>query len=318
MIGVGLEQGVGCMFKGILGILFAIGINIANASEGLQAVIFDWAGTTQDYGSRAPIEVFKKVFAEEGVYLSDAEIKVPMGVYKKKHIEMLTQLPPMDVEQTAVATRWAKTHGGKNPEAADIDRMFARFVPLQLAVLKEYSKLIPGTKETIAYIRQKGWKIGSTTGYSQAMLDIVWQEAKLQGYDPDFAVASDTVAQGRPYPDMIIKNCEHFGVKPKQVVVVDDSLPGIEAGHRAGSWTVLVVQSGSQLGLSESELKKLTSTQLQEKVEAAKKSFTHFVHYKIPTIAALPAVLEDIEKLMQAGYTPQSFSASNPVPSSAV
>jgi len=299
------------MFKGIVAIILMTSIASVQASAGLQAVVFDWAGTTQDYGSRAPIEAFKKVFAEEGVFLSDAEIKVPMGVYKRTHIEMLTQLPAMDVENTPVAVRWARVHDGKMPTTADIDRMFTRFIPIQLSVLKEYSMIIPGTRQTVDYIHQKGWKVGSTTGYSTEMLDIVRQEARQQGYEPDFAIASDKVAQGRPYPDMILKNCEYFGVEPKNVVVVDDSMPGIEAAHRAGAWTVLVLQSGSQLGLSEDAVKALSPAVLQKKLQEVRDANTTFVHYQIPTIAELPQVLEEIDQFIRKGYTPQSFSATN-------
>lgn len=284
------------------------------ATDGLQAVIFDWAGTTQDYGCRAPMEAFKKVFAAEGVNLSDAEVRVPMGTHKRRHIEMLTQLPPMDVDNQAVATRWQKTHEGSAPTQQDIDRLFARFIPLQLATIREYSDLIPGTLDTVAYIRNKGWKVGSTTGYTTDMLDIVSAESKKRGYVPDVAIASDMVSQGRPYPDMILKNCELLQVEPKRVVNVDDTLPGIEAGHRAGAWTVLVMQSGSLLGLSQAEIKQLSATQLAEKLKAADSQIQTFVHYKIPTIAELPPVLEAINALIQAGHSPQEFSNSRPVP----
>lgn len=32
----------------------------------VQAVILDWAGTMVDYGSRAPVEAFIRLFAERG------------------------------------------------------------------------------------------------------------------------------------------------------------------------------------------------------------------------------------------------------------
>lgn len=303
------------MFKKLGTLLLGVVIHFsAQAAEGLQAVIFDWAGTTQDYGCRAPMEAFKKVFAEEGVFLSDAEVRVPMGTHKRKHIEMITQLPPMDVNNLAVASRWEKTHAGKSPKPADVDRLFARFIPLQLATIREYSDLIPGTVDTVAYIRSKGWKVGSTTGYTKDMLDIVLAASKERGYAPDFAVASDMVPQGRPYPDMILKNCEVFGVDPKRIVNVDDTLPGIEAGHRAGAWTVLVMQSGSQLGLSQSEIQQLTAAQLAEKLKAADSQIHTYVHYKIPTIAELPPVLDAIDQLLRAGHSPEEFSAKHPTP----
>ena len=56
----------------------------------IRLVIFDLAGTTIDFGSRAPAGVFVEVFAREGVTVADAEARVPMGMHKRDHIrEML-------------------------------------------------------------------------------------------------------------------------------------------------------------------------------------------------------------------------------------
>ena len=46
----------------------------------IQAVILDWAGTTVDYGSLAPVAVFVRLFAEQEVTISAAEARGPMGL----------------------------------------------------------------------------------------------------------------------------------------------------------------------------------------------------------------------------------------------
>ena len=35
----------------------------------IRLVVFDWAGTTVDYGSSAPVAVFERVFTEAGISL---------------------------------------------------------------------------------------------------------------------------------------------------------------------------------------------------------------------------------------------------------
>ena len=57
----------------------------------LKAIIFDWAGTTVDYGSQAPAMVFVEVFEREGFSISLAEARVPMGMDKKDHIRAITR-----------------------------------------------------------------------------------------------------------------------------------------------------------------------------------------------------------------------------------
>ena len=39
----------------------------------IRAIIFDWAGTMVDYGSRAPATVFQEIFRREGVEITPAQ-----------------------------------------------------------------------------------------------------------------------------------------------------------------------------------------------------------------------------------------------------
>ena len=48
----------------------------------IEAVIFDWAGTTVDYGSFAPVVAFAKAFEKFGIKPTTDEIREPMGMLK--------------------------------------------------------------------------------------------------------------------------------------------------------------------------------------------------------------------------------------------
>ena len=48
----------------------------------IEAVIFDWAGTTVDYGCFAPVQVFTEVFKNAGVEPTMEEVREPMGMLK--------------------------------------------------------------------------------------------------------------------------------------------------------------------------------------------------------------------------------------------
>ncbi|MGH9173422.1 MAG: phosphonoacetaldehyde hydrolase, partial [Vicinamibacterales bacterium] len=58
----------------------------------LKAAIFDWAGTIVDFGSLAPAAVFIEVFKRQGVDLTVEEARGPMGLHKRTHIAVLTEL----------------------------------------------------------------------------------------------------------------------------------------------------------------------------------------------------------------------------------
>ena len=51
----------------------------------IEAVIFDWAGTTVDYGCFAPVQAFKDAFNAYGIDPTFDQIREPMGdVYKRQ------------------------------------------------------------------------------------------------------------------------------------------------------------------------------------------------------------------------------------------
>ncbi|WP_371363901.1 Phosphonoacetaldehyde hydrolase [Sporomusa rhizae] len=52
----------------------------------VEGVLFDWAGTTVDFGCFAPVHVFLEIFKEAGVEISVQEARGPMGMLKKDHI----------------------------------------------------------------------------------------------------------------------------------------------------------------------------------------------------------------------------------------
>ena len=85
-------------------------------------------------------------------------------------------------------------------------------------------------------------KIGLTTGFTREHVDIILEEAKLQGFNPDFSVAGDDIPNNmgfRPAPYMVLKNMEKFNVFDRRCVLkVDDTLGGIGEGLNAGVWTV--------------------------------------------------------------------------------
>ena len=100
--------------------------------------------------------------------------------------------------------------------------------------------MIDGAVETVNYIQKEmGMKIGSTTGFTTAMVDILKEIAKEAGYVPDAYVAADEVPQARPYPYMVWSNCIKLDVNPIQAVLkVDDTADGVREGILAGCWSV--------------------------------------------------------------------------------
>ena len=59
----------------------------------VEAVIFDWAGTTVDYGCFAPVQAFVEVFKHFGIEPTMQEVREPMGMLKIDHIRTMLHMP---------------------------------------------------------------------------------------------------------------------------------------------------------------------------------------------------------------------------------
>ena len=251
----------------------------------IRLVVSDLAGTTVDFGSSAPAGVFVSLFERHGVTVSDAEARGPMGTAKRDHIAALAALPN-------VATTWRERHDGPFTEA-DLDRLYAEFIPLQLEVLPDFGELVPGTAAAAAAVRAMGVKLAVTTGYDTAMMRIVLDGAARQGFVPDAAICASDVAAGRPAPWMIYRAMEACGVWPaRAVVAVGDTIADIEAAVNAGVWAVGVTATGNMLGLSQAAHDALSPAERAERLAvAAERMRAAGADAVIESVAELPTLL---------------------------
>jgi len=259
----------------------------------IQAVLLDWAGTTVDFGSRGPTAVFLEIFRRRGVEITPAEARGPMGRAKRDHIAQVLAVP-------RVAQAW-RTHHRRDPNSSDVDSMYEEFLPLQKSVLGRHSDVIPGVVETIAALRRRGLKIGSTTGYTRELMDVVEPLAKEQGYAPDVVLTTNDVPAGRPAPWMNVRAAEALGVfQFDRIVAVDDTPVGIEAARNGGMWAVAVSRTGNALGLSEREVAALPPAELRRRLDAIAEDFRKAgAQFVIESVVDLPTVLETIESRLR-------------------
>lgn len=265
---------------------------------GVQAVMLDWAGTTIDYGSRAPVDPFVQAFRRRGVSVTPAQARGPMGAAKRDHIRALATLEP-------VSEQWREAHGQPWTEE-DVDTMYEEFVPLQVENAASYARLIPGTAETIDVLRQRGLKIGSSSGYNRQIMDEIVPLARQQGYEPDSLVCPEDVPSGRPYPWAMYKVATELSVYPMLACVkVGDTLVDIEEGLNAGMWTVGLARTGSELGLSQEEVEALEHTELETRLDPVyRKMRGAGAHYVVDSIADLPEVLDSVDERLSRGEQP--------------
>jgi phosphonoacetaldehyde hydrolase len=253
----------------------------------MKAVIFDWAGTMVDFGSRAPVAAMRRAFEAEGVLVSEAEVRAGMGLAKRDHVAFMLAAP-------RVADAWRARHGAQAGEA-DVERIFTAIGPLMREAGAAHSALIPGAAEACQALRQAGLRVGSTTGYTREMIGPIIEAARSQGYAPEVVVCAGETPVGRPSPLMIWKALAELGAWPVNAVVkVDDAPVGIAEGKNAGCFTIGVAASGNAVGLDVESYLRLPESERQMRTAIARTELLAAgADAVIDSVADLPSTLRD-------------------------
>lgn len=253
----------------------------------IEAVIFDWAGTTVDFGCFAPVQAFISAFEEFGITPTEEEVRKPMGMLKRDHIKTM-----MNMER--IHGEWIRIHGTDFTEE-DVDRVYAASETSILKILDGFAEPKPYVLDVVKSLRGRGIKIGSTTGYTDEMMAVVVPKAEEKGYVPDCWFSPNSVGNmGRPYPYMIFKNLQELKVSSvENVVKVGDTVSDIKEGLAAGVITVGVIEGSSIMALSEEQYNALSDEEKQTACEKVRKVYeTAGADYIIKNMSELPALVE--------------------------
>lgn len=256
----------------------------------IQGVILDWAGTAVDFGSTSPMSAFKEAFRRAGVEVTDDETRAPMGLLKRDHIRTMLAMP-------RIAACWKEKYG-REANSDDVEKIYADFEPALMAVLPRHCDLKPGLLDAVKFWRDNDVKIGSTTGFTTSMMEIVTREAARAGYSPDtFVTADDTGGFGRPWPYMVFENMRRLQLADvRRIVKIGDTMSDIREGKNAGLITVGVTKGSSQIGLDRAAWDALS---LEEQYKLRKKAREEFFNagadYVIDSLTEVPVLFEEVQ-----------------------
>jgi phosphonoacetaldehyde hydrolase len=264
-------------------------------ADRLKALVLDWAGTTVDYGSLAPARTLQQVFARVRIAVTESETRRDMGLPKKDHIRGILSIP-------RVREAWQAVRG-KAPDEAVVEEIYSAFIPLQFSCLAEYSGLIPGVLDAVRRFRRRGLKIGSTTGYTRAMLDLLVKKSAKDGYIPDCSLSPEDVGAGRPQPFMIYENAVRLQIWPLSAIAkIGDTPSDIHEALNAGTWAIGVAGTGNAIALSFQDFQALPASEREARIGRARAELQNAgAHYVVDTLADVDPVLDDIDLRLKTG-----------------
>ncbi|WP_439558004.1 HAD-IA family hydrolase [Dyadobacter sp.] len=197
----------------------------------IELVVFDMAGTTVRDKNFVGI-AFQEAMKSQGYDIDIQDINPLMGYEKPLAIKMM--LEKRESDPTRITEEL-------------IGRIHTRFVDEMIRFYKTTQELapLPNVEETFEILRSEGIKIALNTGFSRDIADVIIN--RLGWADQiDLLVASDEVASGRPFPDMINKIIAELNISSAgNVAKVGDTEVDINEGINAGCKYVIGITTGA-------------------------------------------------------------------------
>jgi phosphoglycolate phosphatase len=127
------------------------------------------------------------------------------------------------------------------PQPAEVSEAFARrFVERADRVMADKTALLPGVREVVARLRERGLALGIvSTKYRYRIEGILRREGLLAPFAA--IVGGEDVTAHKPDPESLRLAMERLGVQPEETLYVGDSVTDAEAARRAGVSFVAVL-----------------------------------------------------------------------------
>jgi phosphonatase-like hydrolase len=197
----------------------------------IQLVVFDLAGTTVNDEGNVVLRNFVLTARQYKLPDDPDELNALMGMNKREAFETLAlRRYPSDL---ATADELATS-------------ALTTFVEQMRSEYERHLTPVAGAEETFAFLRARGIKIATDTGFDSTIGSLIMERLRWPGRLIDYAVYSTDVRRGRPAPYMIFRAMERLDVADvRQVMKVGDSPVDLEEGQNAGCGEIIGVLSGA-------------------------------------------------------------------------
>jgi phosphoglycolate phosphatase len=189
---------------------------VKQAPESLKAVIFDLDGTLVDTADEFVV-VVQALRAEHG--------REPMDPQRIR----------ASVSNGARALVSLALDMAEDAQGFETQRL--RLLELYSEVLGSVARLYPGIAELLGELERRNVSWGIATNKPRAYTAPLLERLNLQP-QPASVVCPDDVIERKPHPESLLRNCRELGCTPDQAIYIGDHLRDIEAGRRAGMYTI--------------------------------------------------------------------------------
>ncbi len=190
----------------------------------IKGVLFDMDGVlvdSEEYIAKAAVEMFRR----EGLLVKEVDFIPFVGKGEDRYLGGVAEKYDFPINIVEAKKKTYRIYG----ELVD-----GRISPL------------PGVLDFIDKARAKGLKLAVATSADRIKMEINLRNIGIPKDVFDATVNGLEIPRKKPYPDVFVKAAEKVGLKPKECLVVEDAVSGVEAAKRAGSKCLALTTSFSR------------------------------------------------------------------------
>lgn len=138
--------------------------------------------------------------------------------------------------------------GQLDGEPADdlFDKAYPVFLTLYQDNTSKRSRVYPGVKAGLDWLKQQGFKLGCVTNKAEQFTLPLLKNMGLDSYF-NIVISGDTLARKKPDPMPLLHAAEFFSVQPDKSMLLGDSISDVRAARAAG-FSVICVSYGYNHG----------------------------------------------------------------------
>jgi len=199
-------------------------------SHEIQAVIWDLDGVIIDSADEHR-RAWQRLAREEGITMTDADFWATFG---KRNDDIFALI-------------WGNLPPEKVKELADRKEMYFR------ELIRESASPLPGAIELMQGLQEAGFAQALASSTPIENIQLISDVLGLKRY-LSILVSGETVARGKPAPDIFLKAAAELHKDPTVCLVIEDAVAGVEAAHNAGMRCIAVAGNRDLPGLRKAEL----------------------------------------------------------------
>ena len=199
-------------------------------TQPIKAVIWDLDGVIID-SAEEHRQAWLRMAREENLPMSDADFWATFG---KRNDDIMTML-------------WGVLPPERIKIMADKKERYFR------ELVRQTARPLPGSMELMRGLYDASYRQALASSTPPENIELISEVLGLKRYLSKL-VSGETVARGKPAPDIFLKAAQELNADPAICLVIEDAVAGVQAAHAAGMRCIAVAGNRDLPGLHEAEL----------------------------------------------------------------